>query len=391
MSLGLLPCSDEVEPANSERIYPVENLDIPQQIAWFLNIPEKNCIESADPRVIAIKCLFAAIPIGCRWGCIKMPEVRCAIATDFLIDYFVYPFDCGPPRKIAEADQPCLWSYLMNRLKHSLSAITMIAAFASSGVFAQPPGQDGPRRGPGGDRGEFGGPGQGGPGQGGPGQGGPRGGQRGGPGGGGGFGGGRGGGPDGGGRGGFGGGRGGGGGIEMLMRTMPVLAALDADQDGKISKAEIDNASVALLALDKNKDGSLTAEEMAPDFSRGGGPGGERGRPGGERGGPSGERGGPGGARGGDPTAMVNRMMEFDKNDDGKLTKDEVSERMQGMLTAADKNGDGAADKEEITAMAKQRMQPGGGPGGGREQGRRGSGDGGGERGGERPRRPPIE
>ena len=32
----------------------------------------------------------------------------------------------------------------------------------------------------------------------------------------------------------------------MMMRMMPVLAALDADHDGKISKAEIENATAAL-------------------------------------------------------------------------------------------------------------------------------------------------
>ena len=109
----------------------------------------------------------------------------------------------------------------MNRMKHSLAAITVIVALASSTVCAQPPGQDEPRRGPGGEPGEFGGP------EGRRGFGGGRGGS--------GFGGGRGG-PDGGGRGGFGGGRGAGGGFEMLMRSMPVLAALDANQDGEISK-----------------------------------------------------------------------------------------------------------------------------------------------------------
>ncbi len=85
-------------------------------------------------------------------------------------------------------------------------------------------------------------------------------------------------------RGGPGGGPGGPGGgppPEVMMRIMPVLAALDADGDGKISKAEIDNATAALKKLDKNNDGDLTAEEMRPDFSqmrRGpGGPGGPNG------------------------------------------------------------------------------------------------------------------
>jgi len=62
-----------------------------------------------------------------------------------------------------------------------------------------------------------------------------------------------------------------------MMRMMPVLAALDADGDGVISKAEIKNAAAALRTLDKDKDGKLSKEEMQPDFSGmfgGGGSGG---------------------------------------------------------------------------------------------------------------------
>lgn len=155
------------------------------------------------------------------------------------------------------------------------------------------------------------------------------------------------------------------------MRAMPVLAALDADQDGKISKAEIENATAALKKLDKNNDGDLTQEEMRPDFAAmggRGGPGGGFGGPGGGRGGPGGPGGrfgGPGGegrggegrggeGRGGDTTAMVDRFMQFDKNKDGKLSKDELSERMQGIITRADKNDDGVATREELQAMASQ-------------------------------------
>ena len=60
-----------------------------------------------------------------------------------------------------------------------------------------------------------------------------------------------------------------------------MLTALDADKDGEISAAEIENASNALKAIDGSKDGKLTREEM---FGRRGGPGrgapGQTGRPG---------------------------------------------------------------------------------------------------------------
>src|SRR4051812_3165760 len=54
---------------------------------------------------------------------------------------------------------------------------------------------------------------------------------------------------------------------------MAVIAALDADGDGELSAGEIDNAAKALRALDKNKDGKLTRDELLP-ASREGGPGG---------------------------------------------------------------------------------------------------------------------
>ncbi len=42
----------------------------------------------------------------------------------------------------------------------------------------------------------------------------------------------------------------------------PLLAAFDADRDGKLSAAEIDHASTLLRMLDSNRDGSLTADEF---------------------------------------------------------------------------------------------------------------------------------
>ena len=93
-------------------------------------------------------------------------------------------------------------------------------------------------------------------------------------------------------------GRGGpGGGRPSMMTFLPVLAALDADKDGKISSKEIDNAAAALRTLDKNGDGNLTEDEVRPSFGGRGGPGGRGGREGAQ--GRGGERRGPPG-RGGE-------------------------------------------------------------------------------------------
>ena len=159
------------------------------------------------------------------------------------------------------------------------------------------------------------------------------------------------------------------------MPPFPVMMALDANHDGEISAEEINNATAALKKLDRNKDGRLDREELRPAFGgRGGGPGGEGGR----------GRGGFGGPPGGGPGAFVDGLLERqDKNGDGKLSGDEIPERMRENLARVDTNNDKVVDRAELEKMA-ERFQGGGGPGGG-PGGRRGEG-GGGER-----RRPPIE
>jgi Ca2+-binding EF-hand superfamily protein len=131
-----------------------------------------------------------------------------------------------------------------------------------------------------------------------------------------------------------------------MMRAMPLMMALDADKDGEISAAEIENASKALKALDKNGDGKLSPDELRPAM-------------------PEGAEGGPGRQVGG-PGQGVDRMMAMDKNGDGKLSKDELPERMQAIFADADTDKDGFLSKAELTARM---AQPGaGGPGGGRQR-----------------------
>lgn len=164
---------------------------------------------------------------------------------------------------------------------------------------------------------------------------------------------------------------------------MPLMAALDADEDGEISAEEIEHAAAALKKLDKNDDGKLTAEELRPSMPprgefgpRGGpggawGPGGPEGRGGWRgRGGPRGP-GGPGmgrpGGRGpGGPGGanLVERLMGLDKDADGKLTKEELPESMrERFFERADVNGDGVVDRQEVEQMAQRRPRgPGGGP-----------------------------
>jgi Spy/CpxP family protein refolding chaperone len=68
-----------------------------------------------------------------------------------------------------------------------------------------------------------------------------------------------------------------------------------------------------------------------------------------------------------DPDDLVTRMMAFDKNNDGKLTKEEVTdERLLRLVDRADTDKDGVVTKAELTALAsrEQLSNAGGGPGG---------------------------
>ena len=157
----------------------------------------------------------------------------------------------------------------------------------------------------------------------------------------------------------------------------PIMAALDTDRDGELSQSEIENAVIALKKLDRNNDGKLAGDEIRPRGPRGGRFGGEF-REGGRLGGQGGPGLGGGRGFGGNPQAFVDRMLENDKDKDGKVTRDELPERWQRMLEFADQNNDGALDKSELEAMSQRFGRRGRGGFGGR----------GGREGGDRPRRP---
>jgi Ca2+-binding EF-hand superfamily protein len=149
-----------------------------------------------------------------------------------------------------------------------------------------------------------------------------------------------------------------------LPRGFAIFQALDTDHDNTLTAAEIDAAPAALKAMDKNGDGKVTADEIPMPAGRGRGEG--RGR---------------GGSGVGDeapaapptPDDMAATLMAFDRNKDGKLTKAEVPERMQGMFDRVDSNHDGVLTAEEIKAAAAAQPQPTAArPGGG--EGRRGEG-----------------
>lgn len=154
------------------------------------------------------------------------------------------------------------------------------------------------------------------------------------------------------------------------LPPLPVLRALDADNDGELSKAEIEGAAKALAALDKNGDGKLSRDEILPNMPTGGFPG----RPGAE--GRPGQPGQPGTAGRPNPEEMLRRLKEADKNGDGKISKEEAPDRMKENFDRLDANGDGQIDETELKTMFERlreavgRRPEGGRPEGGRPEGR---------------------
>ncbi len=133
------------------------------------------------------------------------------------------------------------------------------------------------------------------------------------------------------------------GGPMGMLQMHPLMKILDTDKDGTLSASEIANASKTLIQLDKNGDGIISAEEMRPD--------------------PNSMPGGFAGAVGIGQFngAMMSQMFErSDANKDGKLTGDEIPERMRDRVKMIDKDGDGSITKSEFAAMTARMEEAGG-------------------------------
>ncbi|HUR54813.1 MAG TPA: EF-hand domain-containing protein [Gemmataceae bacterium] len=64
---------------------------------------------------------------------------------------------------------------------------------------------------------------------------------------------------------------------------------------------------------------------------------------------------------------LIERVMGFDKNGDGKISRDELPERMHALFDEGDTNRDGILDREEIRRLANRPppdRDPPGRPGG---------------------------
>ena len=114
---------------------------------------------------------------------------------------------------------------------------------------------------------------------------------------------------------------------KVIMRVVPVLAALDTDRNAEISEAEMHNAPAALKTLDKNGDGRLTDEEVTPDWVR---------------------------------VFVAQGMVQLDADDDGRVSKEEAdapkARQFRATLLAADRDHDGYATEEELIVEVRLRV-----------------------------------
>ena len=108
----------------------------------------------------------------------------------------------------------------------------------------------------------------------------------------------------------------------------PLFQAIDTDDDGELSPKEIAKATESIAKLDRNKDGIITEDEVRP-------PPPPRGRP-------------------QDARAMIDSVMRFDKDGDGKVTAKELPERMARMLEQGDANQDGSLQRSEVEALSRR-------------------------------------
>jgi hypothetical protein len=134
----------------------------------------------------------------------------------------------------------------------------------------------------------------------------------------------------------------------MALMAGPAFAQAqrpnyDTNGDGKVMVAEYVEASVArsMERMDTNKDGTITAAERAAMPGRGGGGAGPR--PGG---GGAGPRPGGGGGRG---------MAGADANNDGNITKAEMTASVQARAKTMDANSNGVLEASEMTFGRGQR------------------------------------
>ena len=112
--------------------------------------------------------------------------------------------------------------------------------------------------------------------------------------------------------------------VRRLPPTQPLLVALDANRDGSLSPSEIADSSEALGDLDRNGDGMLTRKELLPRLPK------------------DKSKQPPPLPKGPSPL-----MAALDLDDDGTLSAGEIEDAPLS-LVSLDKNEDGTLSRKEL-------------------------------------------
>ena len=133
---------------------------------------------------------------------------------------------------------------------------------------------------------------------------------------------------------GFGGGRFGGPGGRGPGALVDRMMSWDANEDGIITRDEAPERMLDRFdSIDANGDGMLETEELENMPPPG--------------------RGAPGGGR----LDPAERLRQFDADGDGRITRDELPDRMERMVDRFDMNGDDVIDAVELEAMTERMRQ----------------------------------
>jgi hypothetical protein len=114
----------------------------------------------------------------------------------------------------------------------------------------------------------------------------------------------------------------------------PLQKALDTNRDGELSPDEISNSTAALEALDKNGDGALTRKELIPKPPKDKDDETAQGPP-------------PPPAKAGKKNPPPPIIRALDLNKDGTLSAEEIDAAPESLLIL-DKNDDGTISRKEL-------------------------------------------
>src|SRR6185503_19147302 len=57
------------------------------------------------------------------------------------------------------------------------------------------------------------------------------------------------------------------------------------------------------------------------------------------------------------PSGVIDRLLSFDANKDHRIARDELPERMQGLVSRGDENKDGFLTSDEVVALVDTRSR----------------------------------